>query len=249
MPCCEVVNPDTGDLLVRLEYFQEHDPRNPTVFDQFIERHAFVRQEILQKTYKTVVYDSATSLEMLARVQSKNLLNKKIEDQRKHYGYSTNELGEILCMAVGGLPCNIVVVCHIDSDKDEVLGTFVRNPSFPGKLKTMIGKDYSEFYYLRAGYTPETQTYFNEVQTRTRNGMHAASQIHAPDPCASTYEALWQNWTSPRRPIHCLVYGDPGAGKSTFVATFPTPILVFMFDGLGKDTPYLNLGLSSDIVD
>ena len=42
-----------------------------------------------------------------------------------------------------------------------------------------------------------------------------------------------------RRPLHVLCYGDSGCGKSTFTATFPKPILVQMFDPLGKEWPYL----------
>lgn len=41
-----------------------------------------------------------------------------------------------------------------------------------------------------------------------------------------------------RPPIHTIVYGDPGAGKSTFASTFPKPMRVWMFDAVGKDTPY-----------
>lgn len=41
---------------------------------------------------------------------------------------------------------------------------------------------------------------------------------------------------------HFLIYGDSGAGKSTGAATFPKPALVFMFDPIGKDTPYLKRG-------
>jgi AAA domain len=46
--------------------------------------------------------------------------------------------------------------------------------------------------------------------------------------------------TPSRPPIHVLVIGDYGAGKSTFAATFPKPMLVFQFDAFGKDFPYLN---------
>jgi hypothetical protein len=42
--------------------------------------------------------------------------------------------------------------------------------------------------------------------------------------------------------VHALLYGDPGAGKSTGAATFPKPMLVFMWDPRGKETPYLKRG-------
>ena len=45
-----------------------------------------------------------------------------------------------------------------------------------------------------------------------------------------------------RQPIHCVVYGDSGAGKSTFAATFPKPMLVLLFDPPDKATPYFRRG-------
>jgi hypothetical protein len=39
-------------------------------------------------------------------------------------------------------------------------------------------------------------------------------------------------------PMHAFVYGDSGVGKSTFIATFPKPLLVMCFDPYGKDIPY-----------
>jgi len=45
-----------------------------------------------------------------------------------------------------------------------------------------------------------------------------------------------------RFPIHALVYGETGSGKSTFAATFPKPMLVLCFDPMGKHLPYVKKG-------
>ena len=45
-----------------------------------------------------------------------------------------------------------------------------------------------------------------------------------------------------RPPIHVAAYGGPGAGKTTFFRTFPTPICVAHFDARGKDMPFWSLG-------
>lgn len=42
--------------------------------------------------------------------------------------------------------------------------------------------------------------------------------------------------------VAMLVYGDPTAGKSTFIATAPKPMKVFFFDQKLKDMPYLRRG-------
>ena len=50
-----------------------------------------------------------------------------------------------------------------------------------------------------------------------------------------------------RPPLHVLVYGDPGSRKSTFAATFPKPMIVFFFDQVGMDLPYLRCGTPTDL--
>ena len=42
--------------------------------------------------------------------------------------------------------------------------------------------------------------------------------------------------------IHAMIYCPHHTGKSTFAATFPKPMLVLMYDALGKDQPYLKAG-------
>lgn len=44
--------------------------------------------------------------------------------------------------------------------------------------------------------------------------------------------------SEPRFPIHVICYGNAGNGKSTLAATFPKPILVQMWDPLGKERAY-----------
>lgn len=47
--------------------------------------------------------------------------------------------------------------------------------------------------------------------------------------------------------LHVVAYGPPGTGKSHLAATFPTPMLVFMWDLPGKETPYLEHGATYDL--
>src|SRR5579872_1605977 len=57
-------------------------------------------------------------------------------------------------------------------------------------------------------------------------------------------------WVDATRPaIHCVVYGESGARKSSFVATFPKPMLVLGFDPYGKMTPYQRGGIVEKVTD
>jgi hypothetical protein len=49
--------------------------------------------------------------------------------------------------------------------------------------------------------------------------------------------------------LHVMVYGAPGAGKSTLIASAEKPILVCFFDAVGKDPPYLRCGPGQEFRD
>lgn len=51
-----------------------------------------------------------------------------------------------------------------------------------------------------------------------------------------------------RPPIHVVLVGDSGSGKSTFASTFPGPMLVLWFDQLGKEIPYLRRAATPDAI-
>lgn len=69
-----------------------------------------------------------------------------------------------------------------------------------------------------------------------------------PVPQAPPTAPLAPQQTNGRLPIHALIYGDAGTFKSTFAATFPKPMLVWNFEGLGNDAPYLRCGTPSQLL-
>lgn len=194
--------------------------------------------------YQTLVVDSASSAEIAARNMHRFSINPTSKDPRQWFGGSTDALELSLYSQLGSAPINVVLICHVDQDKDERMGTFVRNPRLPGRLRAAMSGAYSEFYRMYANFVQgqegEVKRYF---QTQTDPLYAAATRIKAPNPCNPTYEALWQNYLKKERPfVHFLIYGEPGIGKSTFAAGCPTPIWVAMFDSFGKDVCYLDRG-------
>ncbi len=71
-----------------------------------------------------------------------------------------------------------------------------------------------------------------------------APAITQPQPTAP----LAPQQTNGRLPIHALIYGDAGTLKSTLAADFPKPMLVWNFEGLGNDAPYLRRGTPSQLL-
>lgn len=194
---------EEGELQIRLEYFLDPFPQNPAAFPSFQNRFAQLQSHIWgvkpipgEPSWKTIVFDSATYLELGARKYAQYALNPTAKDPRQWFGSSTDQLEEILMVSVGSLPLNIVTICHIDEDKDEAGGSMVRNPALPGRLRKHASSGYGEFYrsYVLRGMpdakNPNPQALYH-LQTAPNGLFNAGSQILAPDGCPPQYEALW----------------------------------------------------------
>lgn len=235
---------DSRVLIAQIEHYIDADPQAPTAFSAFQQRMGRFHHEYPTWMQGTVVIDSVTFMELACRKNEQYVVNRSARDPRQWWGGSTDRLEEILLMRFGSLPMNVAVVCHVDRQKDDVHGSMVRLPSAPGRLTKGLGCAFSEVYHAYVGTDDKGQRE-HLLQCQPNNLYSAESQIGAPEVCWPDYESLWENADAagePRVPLHCLVYGDFGAGKSTFVATFPKPLLVFAFDPFGKERPYQRLG-------
>lgn len=239
-----------GEELVHIEYFHDYDPDRPDAFARF-RVHMTKLPETYGK-YNSYVIESVTSMALSSRYYHKRVLNPDTKEPRQWHAGATDDLEEFLCLRFPSLPYNVGVSLHTSREKDEVSETFVRNLSAPGRLSArhMLAGYWPEVYraYAREQViekvSPDRKLYyFLQTQIGRIEGekWFAATQIHPPALCWNNYNSLWQEGQV-RKPLHVLVYGDTGAGKTTFLSTLPQPIYLMQFDGLGKETPFLRLG-------
>lgn len=175
---------------VRVEYYHSPSPYQPDAYSRFLARMGVFDAELKQGWWKTVVLDSTTFMELEGRKWHQYGLNPSAKDPRQWYGGSKELLEEMLMMRFAGLAINVVVLCHIDDDRDEMHGEIVRNPAVPGKLSKRLPSAFGEHYRMFVMRDEKGQL-VHLVQTRN-NGQYAAqSQIGAPDPAYPHYEALW----------------------------------------------------------
>lgn len=228
--------------IIRLEYFHDDDPEDPKAWQAFQER--WEGFDPVAEGYKTVVCDSQTFMAMRKRNDCQFRTMKKAKDPRRWYAETTDAIERCLMGRWAGLRCNVVLICHVSQEKDEVHGSFVFNPMASGRLAKGLPAGYSEVYHAYVDYDKKKQESTWHLQTVGDNRFSAATQIQAPDGCEPDYEALWEDWPAKKvKPIvHTLVYGDFGSKKSFLAASFPKPILVQMFDPIGKENPYLSQG-------
>jgi hypothetical protein len=187
---------DGEAILVQIEYYHESDPDRPQAWPQLYDRLDSLRAEVFAGVWQTVVLDGVTMLEMYNRNWQEFSPHSPLrgtKEPRRYFGAATSDLERLLVMRFGALPCNVGVTAHVDSDKDEIYGTFLFSPHLPGRLKSRqeMAAAYTEVY--RSVYDPKTG--LCRLQTRPDERYHAMSTyLKAPNPCAPEYEALFANW-------------------------------------------------------
>ncbi len=140
--------------------------------------------------WATVVVDSVTFMEIAARMSHQFILSPRAKEPRQWWAGATDDLERMLMIRFGSLPMNVVVLAHIDEEKDELHGTFVRSPKAPGRLRKGLAAGYGELYRAYVQRDAQRVPSF-WLQTRSDAMFNAASQIGAPDPCPTAYAALW----------------------------------------------------------
>ena len=184
-PYREVVSKKTGELLWRIEYYHDTNPQEPFAYPTLLQRMARLHDEYSK--WKTLVFDSVTFFELCARKYQQYHVMPDSKEPRRWYAGSTEAVEEMCLIRLGVLPMNVVLICHVDEQRDEVSGSFLRNPAAPGRLSKRLPAGYAELY--RAFVDP-TEKWFG-LQTQSDGRFNAASQIPAPDNCEPHYKALW----------------------------------------------------------
>lgn len=192
VPLRDFVAPN-GDW-IRIEYFNDLSPQSRSweLFDWHMKERAF-----FEHGWATVVIDSVTFMELSARMHARHVVNPNSKEPRQWFGYSTDALEYALLVQLQAFPQNLLVLAHIDANKDEVLGTYVRQLAAPGRLtsRNELAAGYAELYRAYVLPNKEDPTNMQYVlQTARDASYNCASQIGAPNPCWQDYRSLWTNW-------------------------------------------------------
>lgn len=186
-PYQEVLSTKSGETIIRIEHYIDLDPLKPQAYARFLRRLSDGGEF---PEWRTVVLDSVTFMELMARKYAQYTLMPNSKEPRQWFASSTDTLEEVLMVRFGALPQNVVVLAHIDEDKDELNGVYLRNPMAPGRLRKRSPAGYSEVYraYVRRDTNGEREYLW---QTRSDNMYSATTQLDAPDPCVQHYTAIF----------------------------------------------------------
>ena len=121
------------------------------------------------------------------------ILNPSYKDPRKWYGAATEYIERMVAMQKS-LTCNVIFICHVSRDKDDVGGEFLFGPDLPGRLSYSAGRYFNEMYRIWIYRNPTTGEAQRVLQTDGDGRFQCKTHINAPNPCFPHYEALWANW-------------------------------------------------------
>lgn len=189
-------HPDKPIVLV--EHYLDVNPRSPVAHAQLQARMQALPDEVAAGQWATVVFDGTTFAELNCRKwyqYADASPYRGSKEPRRWFAAATDDLEEILMQQLGSLACNVVVLCHVDREKDEMLGTFLHNPAAPGRLRTRFSAAYPETYHMQVSRDAKTGETVRRVQTQPDGRFYAGSVIlEAPDMCEPDYNALWVNY-------------------------------------------------------
>lgn len=186
-----------GKEVVRIEHFRDAESQSPEAWAKFRKRMHAIDGDELAGEYRTVVFDSITSAELCARCEQQFKVNPKSKEPRQWYAGSKEQIEFVVMTRLPNLPSsmNVLVLAHVDEDRDEVHNMMVYNPSAPGKLRKHIARNYTEMYRVVAKRNPKEGGIDHYLQTEPDGEYLAFSTIcNAPDRCENTYRALWTEW-------------------------------------------------------
>ena len=137
--------------------------------------------------WTTVVVDPLTALVEKALGQLAISNSKSLEDARKwapFIGTKVFQAAQSICT----LPCHTVCIMHSDIEKDELTGLVGTYPIIPSKLRAVIGKLFSQYFYATMeGGKPMVYTtdrgYVKGIGARWPHGL--------PPVCGPTFREIY----------------------------------------------------------
>lgn len=192
-----------GSNIIQLEYFHDDQLKDdgelePVAYPRFLSRMPSVYDEVRAGMWKTVVVDALTAMKLATRNLHQFKLNKGDKDDRRFDKLATDDLEQALCSRLVNLRCNVVLLAHVDKDKDEVAGAMVNQVAAPGRLSKADGlaSRYAEMYTIRRARDPKDRSVIHRtLQTQPDASFNCMStQLNAPDGVEPDYKNLWLNY-------------------------------------------------------
>lgn len=207
-------NPDA--VIIQIEGFYDEDAGNPNAMSAFLARLPQVAEEAKAGRWRSVVIDSWSQLEWIARARR---TEGAFATSDSPFLAAMNDLEAILNSRLMNLQCNLIIVFHIETkvvkdrkgnivhDAKADMGGGVQTYTVQaiGQRLKNVGNVLGEFYRAVAP-TDGSDKYY--LQTRQSPDFSVCcSRIKAPDPCANDFRALFGPWIEAQQVKRAMAAG------------------------------------------
>lgn len=175
---------EKGDFFVDTR-FETEDPMKPTSFKLWDEEYHRLKQGGMFDKIGTYVIDSATTWSSAAMNVILQKAGRPGSTPQQNDYLPTMVLLENAIKDITTLPCDVILICHEDTDKDEASGRLFVGPLFIGKLKYRIPILFDEIYYA---CTKETSSGVNYQLLTRATGLYKARTRLGKGGIFETYE-------------------------------------------------------------
>jgi hypothetical protein len=177
----EVVN---GTVMADTRYEIE-DLMNPSAFANWDREYHRLKQGGMFDKIGTFAIDSGTTWSSAAMNVTLKKAGRPASTPQQNDYLPTMVLLENAIKDMTSLPCDVILICHEDTDKDEASGKMFVGPLFIGKLKYRIPILFDEIYYAT---TKETSTGVNYFLLTRSTGLYKARTRLGKGGLFETYE-------------------------------------------------------------
>uniref|UniRef100_A0A6M3LUZ6 Putative ATPase domain containing protein n=4 Tax=viral metagenome TaxID=1070528 RepID=A0A6M3LUZ6_9ZZZZ len=155
----KTVRDDIGKGIFVDTRYEVEDARSPSAFEAWDKEYHRLKKENFFNSMGTFIVDSATTWSASAM----NVILKKAgraggTPQQNDYLPAMIMIENAIKDMIG-LPCDCILLCHTDTDKDEASGRMFVGPSFVGKLKVRVPLLFDEVYMAVAKETSKGAEY------------------------------------------------------------------------------------------
>lgn len=183
-----------GEAIIRTE-FENEDPKKPTAFARWDATLDGIEASGLMHKFGTYVLDSATTWGQAALNLVLQKAGRSGGTPQQNDWYPQMVLMEAGIRRIFQFPCDVIFICHNDTQKDEIVGKITRAPMLTGKSKTRIPLLFSEVYYSDVKRTSKGSEYIWQLQSDNTNqaksrlcGLARKNLDFVPQ----NYKRLWQ---------------------------------------------------------
>lgn len=219
----------TGNAIIQIESYYDEDEQNPVAMTQLLARLPQITDEVKAKKWRTLVIDSWSQLEWIARFRRMY----GTMQAKSPYWEAQSDLQTMVNARLMNLKCNLIVTFHIATKiTKNRAGEVIKGPKNDigggedsytiqaiGDLKNLPGV-FGE-NYLSVAPTDGSDNYYLQTR-RDANFRTLCSRIGAPNPCPNTWNAIFGPWIEREAALSPLPNPAADDAASTVAAATPT---------------------------